>query len=729
VIVSFALALSARAATIEGTVLDPSGAPVPSARVTLLAPMAPVADRQTDAQGRFVFAGVREGNYVLTAAAPGLSASPVEFEVRGSETRTVELRLGLSALHEQVVVSASLGGALAPQIGSSVSTVSEQEIRDRGAQTVHEVLRGVPGLEVNQTGRRGAVTGVFIRGAESNYNLILVDGMEVNQFGGDFDVAPLPSDSVERVEVTRGPQSALHGSNAVAGVIHVVTKKGAGPPRMTVLAEGGTYATRRFSTGASGLSGPLSWALNLARLDTDGAVPNDDYRNQSATASLGYAGQARRQLFFHFTGIAADIGSPGPYGSDPLGVFAGIDTVSRSKQNLFGYRLHFAEQIGSRFRQVATGNVVDNDYFFRSPFGDSFSNNLRGVFNTRSEITVTNQNFLVAGFEYNREQIENTFIADDNFNPFTLPRRSLAFFAEDRWNPTARLFLTAGVRVDDFRTGELPPGGFGVRPLLAESSVTKVNPRISAAFVAKESGNGFGATRLHGSFGTGIRPPNGFELAFTDNPSLKPERSVSFDAGVEQRFFADRLVVDLTYFFNRFTDQIIFLSGSLSNLSTFLSDNLANSRAHGAELSFRLRPARSLEFAGHYTRLETDVLAVEGTTLANFPFEVGQPLLRRPRHSGGFNATWHRGRLTANLNGYLRGRVLDVEPNFGAFGGFFPNKGYVLSNTGLAYRLPGGVELYGRLNNFLNQKYEESLGFPALRLNFLAGVRFTFPAE
>lgn len=728
-IASLAFAESARTATIEGTVLDPAGAPVEGARVSLLAPTTPLDERRTDARGRFRFNGVREGKYSLAVESPGLAVAPAEIEVSGDETRAVELRLELSAVRESVTVSASLGGALAPQIGSSVSVVSDEEIRDRGAQTVHEVLRGVPGVEVNQTGRRGAFAGLFIRGAESNYNLILVDGMEVNQFGGDFDLAPLPTDGVERVELVRGPQSALYGSNAVAGVLNIVTRRGAGPPRMNLLFEGGTHMTRRASAGAGGLTGSLSWAFHLARLDTDGAVPNDDYRNQSATATLGYAGSAGRQLFFHFSGIAADAGSPGPYGSDPLGVFPGIDTVSRARQNLFAYRVHFAEQISSRFRQVTSANVVDNDYFFVSPFGDSFSNNLRRVFNTRSEIAVAGGNFLVAGFEYNREQIDNTFIADDNFTPFTLPRRSLAFFAEHRWNPAPRLFLTSGLRVDDFRTGGLPPGGFGVRPLLPANSVTKVNPRVSAAVLARQADGSFGATRLHGSFGTGIRPPNGFELAFTDNPNLKPERSVSFDAGVEQRFWNDRAVVDLTCFFNRFTDQIIFLSGPLSNLSTFLSDNLANSRALGAELSFRVRPTRSVELGGHYTRLETDVLAVEGTSLARFPFEVGQPLLRRPRHSGGFNVTWHRDRLTANLNGYLRGRVLDVEPNFGAFGGIFPNKGYVLANTGLAYRLPGGLELYGRLNNFLNQKYEESLGFPALRLNFLAGLRFTFPAE
>jgi vitamin B12 transporter len=108
---------------------------------------------------------------------------------------------------------------------------------------------------------------------------------------------------------------------------------------------------------------------------------------------------------------------------------------------------------------------------------------------------------------------------------------------------------------------------------------------------------------------------------------------------------------------------------------------------------------------------------------------VGQQLLRRPKHSGGLFATWHRGPLTLNLNGTMRGAVLDAEPNFGAFGGLFPNKGYALMNAGFAYRLPRGVELYGRLNNFLNRRYEEVLGYPALRLNFMAGVRINFPRE
>jgi outer membrane cobalamin receptor len=722
---------AAQVGEIRGTVVDPSGRAVAGARVSLLQSHAVLGERETDASGEYKFSRLAPGAYHLVANQPGFSAPAIDVDLNEGETRSVDFKLELSAVHQEIVVSATLGPALTPEIGSSTTVLSRQEMDERGAQAALEVLRDVPGVEVNQAGRRGGSAGLFIRGGESNFNLVLLDGIQVNEFGGEFNLAPLPVDGLERVEVIRGPQSALYGSNAVSGVVNLVSRRGTGPPRFTALAEAGSFTTRRFSTGGSGLTRGLGWSYNLARLDSGGVVPNDGFRNQSVFLSLGTTRWAQRQLDFHFFGDANDAGAPGPYGSDPLGVFPGLDLVSRNKQNLFAYRIHFSDQLTSRVRQVVSADLVTNDFTFRAPFGDSFSNNLRGVVSAQSEITVSSNDFLVAAFEFNRERIENTFIADTNDVPFQLPRTSLAFIAENRWNPVKRLYLTAGLRADEIRTHELPAGGFGIRPLLPETSISKFNPRASVAFLAREGAGGgsLGATRLHGSFGTGIRAPSGLELAFTDNPNLRPEKSLSFDAGIEQRFFGDRTVLDATYFFNRYEDLIVVLGASLANLSDFVSDNLANSRAQGMEISFRIRPRSSLELDGHYTRLNTSILALDGSSLAGFPFEVGQPLLRRPRNSGGFNVTWRRGRLMLNLNGYVRGQVLDVEPNFGAFGGLFPNKGYILANSGFACRIRPGVELYGRLNNFLNQKYEEALGFPALHLNFLTGIRVSFPSE
>ncbi len=733
----FTIPVVARAATLEGTVLDPSGRAVARARVNVLAGLKALDSRQTDAQGHFEFTGLEPGAYELVASAPGLSALPTRVGLQKSETKTVELRLQLSAVEQHVVVSASLAGALAPEIGSSVSVVTQHEMDERGVQNALEALRGVPGVEVNQTGRRGGVTGVFIRGGNSNYNLVMVDGIPLNQFGGAFDFASLPADGVERIEVTRGPQSALYGSNAVTGVVNLISRQGEGPPHFTALAEAGSFNTHRFSTGASGLTRGWGWNFDVSKLVSQGVVANDRYRNQSALLSLGYARTPRQRVDFHLFGNANDAGAPGPYGSDPDGFFSGIDTVSRDKQNLFAYSVNYSEQLSPRFRQVVTASLATNDFFFVSPFGDSFSDNQRAVLNTKSEIVLSSRDFIVAGFEYSRERVKNTFIADANNNPFSLPRTSLAYFVENRWTPVRRVFITAGLRVDDFRTHQLPPDALGSRPFVPASAIVKVDPRISVAFTARE-GTGdawLGATRFHGSFGTGIREASGFELAFTDNPKLKPERSVSFDTGIEQRFLGSRAFVDLTYFYNRFEDQIVVLGGSLTNLSTFTSANLGNSRAQGMEASFRIQPSHTLQISGEYTLVATSLLAVDGTIVALSPFRVGQPLIRRPRNSGFFNVTWQHRQLTLNTNAYIRGSVFDIEPNLGTFACvlgspcFFTNKGYTRADAGFTYRLPKGIEVYGRLNNFLNQKYEESFGFPALRLNFLAGMKFNFPAE
>ncbi len=738
---------TAQAGTLAGTVLDPSGRPVAQAHVILLRSLVVLDERRTDSQGTFKFAGLADGKYQLTASAPGLTSPQAEVEIRGAEGNTLDLHMQLSAVQQQVVVSASLGDTLASEVGSSVSVVSGQDIKDRAALNVLDVLSGIPGVEVSQSGRYGGVTGVYVRGGESNYNLVMVDGIELNEFGGAFDFAPLPADGVDRVEVTRGPESALYGPNAVTSVINIVTLQGEGTPHFTFQAEGGSFTTRRFLVDGSGLTHGLSWGFDVSRMDSGGVVQNDNYRNQTAFLSLGYHRSPRRRLDFHFIGNANDAGAPGPFGSDPdqlynAPIYPGGPTnyqlglLSRDKQNLFGYEGSYSEQFTSKFQQVTTGSLSTNDYYFISPLGDSYSNNLRGVFNTRSEVAVSNKDFFVAGFEYNREQVEDTYISDTNGVPFVLPRTSLAFFAENRWSPTHRVYLTTGFRVDDLRTHSLPADDYADRPLLPPSTVAKVNPRVAAAYMLRESRGGvLDSTRLHASFGTGIRAPDGFNLAFTNNPHLKPETSISFDSGIEQRFFQGKAVLDLTYFNNHFKDQIVTLGGSLTNLSSFISDNLGNSRAQGGEVSLQVHPIRSLQMSVEYTRDDTEVLSLNGSSLALAPLQVGQPLIDQPRNSGAYNLTWRRGNLTLNTNAYIRGPVLDVEPNDGlgacdyGLPCLFPDKGYVRVDGGFSYRLPAGVEIYGRLDNLLDQKYEEVLGYPSLPFNFLAGFRINFPGR
>jgi outer membrane receptor protein involved in Fe transport len=346
---------------------------------------------------------------------------------------------------------------------------------------------------------------------------------------------------------------------------------------------------------------------------------------------------------------------------------------------------------------------------------------------------------LVAGFEYDRDSFKNVFVEDVGDAPFVLGRNSYAFFAENRWTPADRWFINSGVRVDDIQTDMVPANVDTGQPGIPANTIAKVTPRISAAYLARatDSDGFFGATRLHASFGTGFRAPNGFELAFTNNTNLKPEESISFDAGVEQRMSHDRAILDVTYFYNRFKDQIV-TTGDLP--TNFLSENIGRSKADGLETTIRLRPTRSLEFSGSYTWLNTSILALDGFPEPVDPFTVGEPLLRRPHNSAGFNATWTKNRLMLNLNGTIRGAVLDIEPNDGTFACeltnpvtmepfqcVFRNHGYELMNAGFSYRLPKGIEIYGRLNNFLNQRYEEAFGFPSLKLNFMAGFKVDLP--
>jgi len=194
---------------------------------------------------------------------------------------------------------------------------------------------------------------------------------------------------------------------------------------------------------------------------------------------------------------------------------------------------------------------------------------------------------------------------------------------------------------------------------------------------------------------------------------------------VEEHFLNDRLSLDATVFRSRYRDLIVTLGGSLASLSQYSADNLANARAEGTELSGRFRPFSWLSLSGNYTWLETKVLSLDGGSgLVEQYYTLGQPLFRRPKHSGAFVATFHRGRLDANVVGNARGRTLDVEPNLGAAGGAFNNPGYRVVGVNLNYRVRGNVTFYVNVHNVFNRRYEEIFGYPAPLVNLVAGVKW-----
>lgn len=711
---ALALAVSASAADIRGTVTDPSGAAIPAAEVTAISRVGVVARASTARNGSFELR-VSGAETRLVVTAPGFETTTVPAETG------VEIRLGIAPQVDMVRVVGSTIDAPMSEQGSSASIVPREEIALRNEPMALDLLRYLPGIALTQSGHRGANSGLFIRGGDSDFALVQIDGVTVNAFGGAFDLAHIPADRLERIEVIRGPQSAVHGPYANSGAVNLVTRPPGEAPSFEALAEGGSWHARRLALGGAaplagfGLSG---WA---SRLDGDGPAPNSAYRNQGVTVSAGRA-FARQGLNLHGNFFSSEVGVPGPYGSDPMGLFPGLDLVSRNRNNFSSYLARYHADLSPRVRQELSGGFFLHNSYYLNPFGDSSNQDLRGQAEARTLVSVTRRYTTSFGLAWSREREINTWITDDSFNTFPLIRNQEGIYWENRFELGRRLFWNAGLRAELIHTGRMPGSMFSGRPDIAAQSITKVNPKIAAAFAARPG------TRLFASFGTGIRPPSGFELAFTDNPALRPERTASFDAGVEQRLLSNRLALGATYFYNRFSDLIVSLGGSLAQLSSWTSDNLSNSRASGLEFTGRLRPSRDFALSGHYTWLRTEILSLDGAgNLAPAYFRVGQRLMRRPEHSGAAVASWSRGRLSSNVTACFRGPVLDVEPNWGASAGLFENSGFANLGVNLNIRLAPGVTAYGHLRNALNRRYEEAYGYPSPPLNFVAGMKFALP--
>jgi outer membrane receptor protein involved in Fe transport len=249
---------------------------------------------------------------------------------------------------------------------------------------------------------------------------------------------------------------------------------------------------------------------------------------------------------------------------------------------------------------------------------------------------------------------------------------------------------------------------------------------VSAAwFVGATDGN---YTKIRGSAGTGIRPPDAFEIAFTDNPSLKPERSRSFDVGVDQSLINGRGLVEGTFFYNNY-DDLIIATGSFSGSSHYRTDNISNARARGLEVAGTLRApltsidGGSMQLRVGYTYLATEILAVDNSGAAPPPFSVGDELLRRPNHLFSLDFLVMGGAWTAFLQGGARSSVRDVDPSFGTFGGIYDAPGYDVWNAGASWTVLERLQIIGRVTNLFDRDYEEALGYPALGRSAMVGLR------
>ena len=380
----------------------------------------------------------------------------------------------------------------------------------------------------------------------------------------------------------------------------------------------------------------------------------------------------------------------------------------------------------SRVRQRTEVDYADYDLTNVSSFpseGESQRTHLR----TQTDVSASAALGFTGGIEWLGEQGASTYITAGDAGEVPVDRTVLGVFGEARWNLASRLSLTAGLRGERIHRDAFPgdPLAFTPRPDFPADTVTSVNPKVAANWmVIGDASQSSTWTRVHAAAGTGIRPPDAFEIAFTDNPGLQPERSRSVDLGVAQALAGGAVQFDATLFLNNYDDLIISVGRSLSGVSRWRTDNISNARARGLELSGAWRPLAGLSVQAAYTFLSTEILAVDDAPDAPPPYNVGDALLRRPRNQGSIDATWARARAGAFVQVLMRGEALDAEPAFGPTGGLYANPGYTVTNFGGSFDVGYGVTVIGRVLNAWDARYEEVFGYPAPRRTAYVGIRF-----
>jgi vitamin B12 transporter len=718
-------ATSTAAAPLTGRVVDPSGVPVPRAYVRVL-----------DAAGSTIAGGFSEadGRFRLESPDP---ACRVEILLAGFESAIVpcgagllEIRLTLAPVREAVAVSGTRSEAPVSQLGASVTVFDAADLERRHSPAVADLLTASPGVAIARTGGYGSVTSLFVRGGESNYNKVLIDGIPVNEPGGYFNFSNITSENLERVEIVRGAQSALFGSDAMASVIQLVTRRGrtGAAPRVDAVLEGGTYGTVRARAGVAGGSRRADYSAAAAWFTTDNRTENNRFENATLSATAGLqlgAGASIRGL------ARAELGKAGAPGATAFGR-ADSDAFFRRHDGVGG--VTFMQDIRSGFTHRAT---------YALSVSDQSSTNLRAdaPYTPRFGASVTPFEF--SDFPYDsRSDLRRhyaTYQAD--WRPVTTGRlgnhqvTSALDWDGERGTLTNALAGTQVVARRDnvgwtLQHQVLWPRLFATTSVRVErndSFGTATVPRVSVAFVARPARGTIGETRLKASAGRGIKEPTIIQSyspapSFLGNPDLQPERSRSIDAGIEQRLAHDRLKIEATWFDGRFRDII---STRTLGFNPFRSQyfNIGETRARGLELAADAAPIAAVRIRGGYTFLPSRVTL--STSPDNVVFAEGQWLFRRPRHAGYAEAAWSTGATSVSLTGTFVGRRVDsdfslLDPPINS------NEGHATWDLRAAYRLTGRTTLTLAADNVANARYMDPLGYPALTRAVRAGVRIGF---
>jgi vitamin B12 transporter len=731
IVFSLVLPTAARtqtAATLTGAVTDPRGASIADAQISVgKIPSAGEPVRTVSGgDGRFSLT-LAPGRYRVTISRDSFAQVVQEITIVPSETREWNVRMTLEPLSSKVVVTAQTLPLDADSSPAPVTILTREQIEQRVATSLPDLLATQPGFSLGRTGAEGGQTSLFLDGGNSNYTKVLVDGAPVNQPGGLVDFSNFTIDNIEKIEVVHGAESALYGSDAMAGVIQIFTRRGTTrTPEVTTYAEGGNFTTGRGGAELSGLLGRFDYSAGFSDLETEGQGPNDGFRNRALSGKFGWHFSDAARVSLALRDNVSDAGTPGPTLIEPpnLDQRFGLHKFSGNLDAEFVLGAHWRYQLTgleSYYRQTDANLLVD---FYsppdsmgnstcsgpRSPravlsgfcdflFSDFFQYNRAGL--TAQSTYLIKAFNITAGYEY---EVENGFLSSIGLHA---RRNNQAGFLDAQWQPIARLTLSAGARAEDNAT-------YG----------TRVVPRAGASYALRIARGAFGDTRLRVSYGKGIVEPRfdqtyGLDPCFPGNPNLLPERSWTLHAGIEQRLGSDRVRLTADYFESRFRDIISFQLDPITFCGTFFNTNLA--RARGANFSGEARLTHWLSAAANYTYQSTRTLSAPGDPLNIDPnYLVGSPLLRRPANSGNVMLNASIRRMNWNVSGYFTGQRADYN-----YPGQIMNPGYARFDLAGTYSLTHGVSLYGRVANLANKKYQDAFGYPALGREFRIGVKYT----
>ena len=572
---------------------------------------------------------------------------------------------------------------------SAVAVITQQQIQAKKPFDLLDVLRLAPGLSFAQSGTRGKSTSVFTRGTNSNQTLVLVDGVRANSpQDGRFDFGQIPVENVERVEIVRGPASALYGSDAIGGVINIITKRGSGPLKPGGSLEFGNRGINRQEINASGAFGKNDenrLSFSGFRLQTDGNFDNDDYRNVGASLRFDRSLSTNKTLSFIGRTSQSKFGVPGQrnLSFDPFQRDNSRDTqLSLQFENLDGKRRDKIV-LGQYDRKLEDDDTRDQTAAAAAP--SRFKNQVQSL-DAQTSYDF-GRNLVTAGFEARHESadiLSNFAFFDSTTNTvqtggsqYDRSTRTYALFAQDEFK-TGKFTLVPGVRYED----NSQFGNF-------------TSYRVAGAYDVAAR------TRLKASYGTAFKAPSFDSLYFPNfgNPNLNPETSRGYDVGVLQKFGAG--TVELTYYNNKINDLIA------SDPTTFLPANIARAKTHGFELALDQPINRNFR------------LLVAGNTTATS--SSGSRLLRRPRFNASADLLANRGKFEADLGFVAQGERYDS--NF--VNQFTPVKygGYVRTDFTLSYRVRPQFSVYARVGNLFDRKYEEVAGYPAPRFNVSLGIK------